>query len=1815
MSNFYLPDNADESFFPASKADKINNNVEIIKLVVDLKKNHQQATPEQQAKIATYVGWGGLANDFFNEYDDKYAKQREELKSVVSKKQYNDMKESSLTAYYTNPQVARAMWKKVVNDGLTHGNILDPAMGTGIFQMTMPKQLRNKVDFYGVELDEITGMIAKQLFPDFHIFIKGFQNVKFEEPNFDLVITNVPFGNIRILDDNNKPYLIHDYFLKRSLDLVRNYGEVAIISSIGLMDKREHNILKEIKGYTDFLGGVRLPENAFTKIAGTKVTTDVLFFMKDSEKINEYYQLLNTIAFSDVVKLAIDDRVFINKYFSTHPEQILGRIKVSNFHNGTLTVVNKEDYLPKLDAALANKQHMTSPKEFAQEENYGDKIVVKYSKQQDLPKKIQSLRRYEFGYLNDSVYYHYRDGIRKNAKITSVSYYIDESHHIVGSSDSKSRINEWKKATNEGKDNIYDRFTSNTKATTGNYKGYYKVTDFYFIDYSRTEKSRIKGMVDIKKAYLDVIHIQLNQHYSEAKFQKLLAILNRVYDSFVAKYGVLNSTTNANLFEKDDRYPLIASLEDHKLNAKTGAMDYVKGDAFYKALVSPKIKELTATNAKDALLTSVSQGKGVNFDFMKSIYKGHTTQQIISELGDEILIDPVKYYADKTVDYVIKDKCLSGDVVTKYETVQELISENDHAADWKHYKDLLAEVLPKPLAISDISFQFSSSWIPDDMLTKFIFDNFTEKDQNKEDLPDNAIEHSADGIRHISIEAMGYTVYSVESNKYRVQRDGQSVAGYTNAIQILENMLNSKQPEITMTTGYDEHGHAIKEVDDVATAELREVEEKLQKKFKKFILDDVDLSKEIENIYNSKYNRWVNRKYDGNRLFVNGLAKSYHLRDYQANAVQRIIEDKRCLLALEVGTGKTLTMISAGFKLKELGIINRPLYVVPSNLVSQFGQDILKFYPTKNVLVATKEDFQKQNRKRFFARIISSNYDGIVMGQSQFSKLNLSAEYRRDFINDRIEELVAFKAHASGIATVKDIQSSLRSLKSRLDQLKFQQQDQMITFEDLGIDFLFVDEAHNYKNIAPKTSKGRIRGINQTTAKKAMDMLMKVRYIQKHYDCTHIVFATGTPVSNSISEIWTMMDYIQPDVLEKMGIGAFDSFANSFGLIKSVMELNTTGDKYRTVLRFVKFVNLPEIMNIYKRTTDICMASNLKLNLPKAKRFVVKSELTSAQQDKLDELIARTDKIKNGDVDPHKDNMLKVTNEARKLTLDMRLFDSVLYKRSDSDKINQLISNVLRIYYRTAKFKGTQIIFSDLGTPTKKNDFDVYDDIKERLIEKHIPAKEIAFMHDAKNDKQKVQLQRLVNAGDIRILIGSTTKGGTGLNVQRRMKAVHHLDVPWRPADLIQRNGRLVRQGNIFKQVEIYHYITKGSFDNYLWQIQENKLKYITQVMTSNSPIRAMKDIDSETLTASEFKSIATQNPYLKLKMELENKVNLLRNSKKQFMRNFSANINRLEKAKEELPIIEKKIAALKQDLSTHKNLNSLSVTDIRFVDAPHSYSKTSQINQRLRNELFRISNTSSVQDEYETIATFGGYDITARYGEKYNVARLNTFQGFVNATNLYITGAGKYPLQIIFADYSHSNYVLKLKNAIQNLNRKYGFDLRNVEQKYSLYLKFDSTKNKFPDEDKYEYLSAKSITLNDLIERDAEADTIKSALIDFDNEWKKDHPDFEIKKDSNSDTDNSLKFDNDPNDYDDSLFDFAKEILHPNDKKNKSVSIPKPKSNGHVVKLATNDTESKVFKAEQLSFFDEDSFKSSEHVKIEKKVEKVNVASQLTLF
>ena len=971
-TDFHFPEDLTD-FYPKTTRDKVETNVAAVRLVKSLESEHRQATPSEQELLAKYVGWGGLANEFFDEYNPKFSKEREELKTLVTEKEYSDMKQSSLTAYYTDPLLIREMWNKLERDGFTGGRVLDPSMGTGNFFAAMPKHLRENSELYGIELDTITGAIAKHLHPNSHIEVKGFETIAFNDNSFDLVLSNVPFANIRIADSRyDKPYMIHDYFVKKSLDLVHDGGQVAMISSTGTMDKRTENILQDIREMADFLGGVRLPDSAFKAIAGTNVTTDMLFFQKHMDK----GYVADDLAFSGSIRYDKDDRIWLNPYFDgEYNSQVLGSYEVRNFNGGTLSVKGNSDNL-LADVQMALKQ-VKAPRVV---DNSDILITPDVMKKQvvdtSIPPEIrESLDRYSFGYKDSTVYYRDHKDIRVGTKTEEISYYVDEEGTFKAwdtkhSQKQIDRFNDLEVTDSTA----LDVYVTEEATKRGRFKGYFKKTVFYEAPLSEKEVARIKGMVDIRNAYQEVIAIQRYYDYDKEEFAHLLGKLNQTYDSFVKRFGYLNSAVNRNIFDSDDKYSLLASLEDEGLDPSGKIVIYTKSLAFEKALVRPE-KEVTAvSSALDALNSSLADGRGVDLDYMMSIYQTDSKASLIEELGDAIIPDPERYLNDREVVYESRQDFLSGDVMTKLEVVDLLIKEDNSDFPWVYYQGLLEDVKPPRVTLADIDYRIGSRWIPLAVYGKFAQETFMGQTF---DLTDQEVAT----VLEVSPIDGTLSYQSKFAFRYSTAMDrslGVSGSRYDSGRKIFENLLNSNQPTITKQV---EDGDKKKHVTDVEkTTVLRAKETQLQELFQDFVASYPEVQQMIEETYNSLYNRTVSKVYDGSHLTIDGLAQNISLRPHQKNAIQRIVEEKRALLAHEVGSGKTLTMLGAGFKLKELGMVHKPIYVVPSSLTAQFGQEIMKFFPTKNVYVTTKKDFAKAKRKQFVSRIITGTTMPLSLG-------------------------------------------------------------------------------------------------------------------------------------------------------------------------------------------------------------------------------------------------------------------------------------------------------------------------------------------------------------------------------------------------------------------------------------------------------------------------------------------------------------------------------------------------------------------------------------------------------------------------------------------------------------------------------------------------------------------------------------------------------------------------------------------------------------------------------------------------------------------
>lgn len=1402
-SDFQFTPDKLEGFYGKTPKERIADNLQAIRLLKTIEQEERFATPEEQEILAKYVGWGGLA-DLVDENKSNYKEERQELKDLLTPAEYASVRESVLTAYYTDPKIIQVIYEAIEKTGFKGGNILDPAMGTGNFFAAMPQEMKANSTLYGVELDSLTARLAKQLHQTAHIQQMGFEHTNFNQGSFDLVVGNVPFADFKLRDEQTlNEYYIHDYFVKRSLDLVHSGGIVAVITSSGTMDKQDKSFRTELAKQADLVGMVRLPNTAFKAIAGTEVVTDILFFQK-------------------------------------RPLRFLEEIE----KNPPLWLESNTDQSWKL---VSNPAFPLTMNEYLKEnvlerqENSGKKWYL-FPEYQTFRGGTYTFRTREgFDYLSN---------IREEL--------IDEASGILFNG----------KANQEVLPAIDERIRKDvplfTYFVSDNTIQYYDGESLESLPLKGIKKERLLGMIALREQVKSIIDYQQEEAYKEDVFQAQLQTLNETYDSFVDKYGYLSDKNNSSLFSGDDYASLLLSIE----NEKDGKIS--KGDIFYRPTVRKK-EVLIVQTPLEALNHSLSKKGTVDMDYMLSIYET-TKEQLLSDLDNAIFALPNGYET--------KEEYLSGDVKTKLTQAKQWATENPI---YQKHVQALEEVQPKDLGVGDIHVELGARWIPEEIYRQFIMDEL--------DIPQREFRWG-----DISLNYSGATdTYYIKGKTHfsSVTLDQSYGTSRINALQILEKTLNYSPVKI-----YDVSTEIVAgEVQKTKTLNQKETilakaqQEKIKQRFHQWLFDNPERAEKLLNIYNERFNRIRPRVYDGSYLNFESMNVNYQLYDHQKNVVARIIENGKALMAHEVGAGKTASMISAGMLMKEQGLIQKPLYVVPNHLTEQFGKELLQFYPTKKVLVTTKKDFQKENRKKFISRIATGNYDAIIIGHSQFEKINISKERRTAMIEREIFEIQKAIAEAkredNKSWTVKQMVATEKKYQQRLSKLQNEDtKDTHLTFEQLGVDYLFVDEAHNYKNLYTYTKLSNVAGINTSESLRATDMYLKCQYLLEKYDGRGVTFATGTPISNSMSEFYVLQRYLQPELLEQMNLTSFDRWASTFGEITEALEIAPEGTGFRTRTRFAKFHNLPELMNGFSEIADIQTAEMLQLNVPKikdGKATLVISEPSEFQKEYMFELGERADKVRAG-CDPRVDNMLKITNEAKLMAIDPRLLSDDYPIHTDG-KLFKCAEQVHRIWEESKKQRSTQIIFSDVGTP-KENQFDAYNEMK-RLLEEHgIPGEEIAFVHDAKNDKQREELFEKVRTGNIRVLLGSTEKLGTGTNVQHKLLAVHHLDVPWRPSDLTQRDGRIVRQGNENQEVQIYRYVAKDSFDSYLWQVQENKLRFINQIMSNRSYARSADDVDQTLLNAAEAKAIATGNPKILEKINTDKEVMTLQMLKNSYQEN-----------------------------------------------------------------------------------------------------------------------------------------------------------------------------------------------------------------------------------------------------------------------------------------------------------------------------------------
>ena len=1373
--NFHIAPETEKSDGKGFAAkEKFRQNVEAIRTLEKIEGENRIATPEEQEILAKYVGWGGLA-DAFDETKTNWASEYQELKSLLSAEEYDSARESTLNAHYTSPVIIKAIYDAMERMGFSKGNILEPAMGIGNFFGMLPEKMQES-RLYGVELDGITGRIARQLYPNADVKITGFEKTDYPNDFFDVAIGNVPFGQYKVADRayDKHNFLIHDYFFAKALDKVRPGGVVAFVTSKGTMDKKSPEVRKYLAQRAELLGAIRLPNTAFKENAGTEVTSDILFLKKRDRVIDiepDWVHLCEN-----------EDGIAMNQYFADHPEMIMG------------------------------KMEMVSG-QFGMEATCTPDTTISLSKQ--LEKAIShiegSIDEVEFDELDDELA---REAIPADPGVKNYSYTIVDER-------------------------VYYRENSIMKP----------------VDVSETMEQRMKGMVQIRDCTQELIDYQLNE-YPEDMIKSKQAELNELYDAFSKKYGLINSQTNKRAFNQDSSYCLLCSLEklDDEGNFKG------KADMFSKRTIKKAEVVTSVDTASEALAVSLGERARVDLTYMSEL-TGKSEEEVAKELARVIFQNPV------TEKWETADEYLSGNVREKLATAR-VFAEN--RPEFAINVTALEGVQPKELDASEIEVRIGATWIEPKYIEDFMRETF--------ETPDYLFDRNLVGVQYSDVTGQ-WNVKGKNADR------GNSLVNMTygtsraNAYRILEDSLNLRDTRIFDTI--EEDGKEKRVLNKKETMLASQKQEAIREAFKDWVFRDPERRQTLCAKYNELFNSTRPREYDGSHLKFPGMTPDITLRPHQLNAVAHQLYGDNTLLAHCVGAGKTFEMIAAAMESKRLGLCQKSLFVVPNHLTEQWASDFLRLYPGANILAATKKDFEPANRKKFCSRIATGDYDAVIIGHTQFEKIPLSMERQAAMIERQITEIEmaieAVKAEKGERYTIKQMEKTKKSLDARLSRLNdTSRKDNVVTFEQLGVDRLFVDESHNYKNLFLYTKMRNVAGIAQTEAQKSSDMFAKCQYMDELTGGKGITFATGTPISNSMTELYTNMRYLQYSTLQKLGLGNFDSWAATFGETQTAIELAPEGTGYRAKTRFAKFFNLPELISLFKESADIQTPDMLKLPVPEAEYENVVLKPSEYQKEMVQSLADRAEAVRDRKVEPHVDNMLKITNDGRKLALDQRLINDML-PDEDNSKSTTCVDKAFEIWEETKEQKSAQLIFCDLSTPKGDGTFNVYEDICNKLKEKGVPPEEIAFIHDANTEKRKAELFAKVRSGQVRFLLGSTAKMGAGTNVQDRLIALHHLDVPWRPSDIEQQEGRILRQGNMNDKVKIFRYVTEGTFDSYSWQLIENKQKFIGQIMTSKSPVRSCEDIDEAALSYAEVKAFATGNPYIKEKMDLDIQVSKLK--------------------------------------------------------------------------------------------------------------------------------------------------------------------------------------------------------------------------------------------------------------------------------------------------------------------------------------------------
>lgn len=1403
-----------------SPREKFNNNVEAIRVLKKCEEENRFATPQEQEILSKYVGWGGLPQAF-DEKDSSWSNEYSILKNLLDEKEYSQARESTLTAFYTPPVVIRSMYKALENMGLKTGNILEPSCGVGNFIGMLPDSLED-CKLYGVELDSISGRIARQLYQKSTVAVQGYEDTNLPNSFFDVAVGNVPFGDFKVLDkkyDKHK-FLIHDYFFAKTLDKVRPGGVIAFITSKGTLDKENPSVRKYIAQRADLLGAIRLPNNTFKANAGTEVTSDIIFLQKRDS--------ITDIEPDWVYLGENDDGIKMNQYFIDNPEMILGNIEMisTRFGYDSACISDGEKLEDKLERAISNIHAEVKEYELddiGEEDN---------SIEADL-----TVRNFSYTLIDDKIYF------RENSRM-------------------------------------------------------------YPQELAMTTENRVKGLIEIRDCVRTLLEYQ-TEDYPDEDIKREQVKLNQLYDRFTKKYGLINSRGNNSAFSNDSSYYLLCSLEILDENGNLAR----KADMFTKRTIKPKTEITSVDNANDALIVSLSEKARVDITFMQKLCN-MDMDKMLKDLDGEIFNVPE--YGEPN-HWVTADEYLSGNVREKLK-IAEHFAETDERFNVN--VKYLKEVQPKDLGASEISVRLGSTWIPPEDIKVFI--EYLLNPSNY--ACQNINVHYNEATSEWWIEGKNY-------DKYNIKATNTYGTGRANAYKIIEDSLNLKDTRI-YDYYEDENGKRVAELNKKETAIAQAKQEQIKLAFEEWIWKDPERRERLTKVYNERFNSIRPREYDGSHISFDGMNPEITLRKHQVNAIARILYGGNTLLAHEVGAGKTFEMVAAAMESKRLGLCNKSLFVVPNHIVEQFGQEFLQLYPSANVLVTTKKDFETANRKKFCSRIATGDYDAIIISHSQFEKIPMSVERQVTIIQKQIEDITLgiqdLKNNNGERFSIKQMEKTKKSLETRLAKLNdTSRKDDVVTFEELGVDRIFVDEAHYYKNLFLYTKMRNVGGIAQTEAQKSSDLFMKCRYLDELTGGKGVIFATGTPISNSMVELYTMQRYLQYGELEKRHLQQFDAWASTFGETVTAIELSPEGTGYRAKTRFAKFFNLPELMALFKEVADIQTSEMLNLPVPKANYHNVVIEPSEIQKELVKDLSERAEKIRNRMVDSSVDNMLKITNDGRKLALDQRLTNDML-EDFEHSKVATCADNIYSIWDKTSEDKSAQLVFCDLSTPHNDGKFNVYDDLKTKLIDRGIPEEEIAFIHDANTDARKQELFNKVRRGQVRVLIGSTQKMGAGTNCQDRLIALHDLDCPWRPSDLIQRSGRIIRQGNKNPEVDIYRYVTEGTFDAYLYQLVENKQRFISQIMTSKTPVRFAEDIDETALSYAEIKALAAGNPDIIEKTELDTQVAKLKLLKQNYLsEKYELEDKVIKYYPNEIKRLENRIEDMKEDIEVFNNNNT----------------------------------------------------------------------------------------------------------------------------------------------------------------------------------------------------------------------------------------------------------------------------------------------------